>query len=138
MMRSSILRRQAAGVTDPAKCDWVNYYILHPQFPVPEIAFHLYSGRGVAPLYTKGRYRYVLDNLFDSTAAAVILFDYVKNEMIGKRGEKLGSSVLSDAHSVALINSLINSLDDTRTGGPASRTAPEKAPVRSAAESDVQ
>ena len=138
MMRSSILRRQAAGVTDPAKCDWVNYYILHPQFPVPEIAFHLYSGCGVTPLYTKGRHRYVLDNLFDSTAAAVILFDYVKNEMIGKRGEKLGSSVLSDAHSVALIDSLINSLDDTRTGGPASRTAPEKAPVRSAAESDVQ
>ena len=138
MIRSSILRRQAAGITDPTECDWVNYYILHPQFPVPEIAFHLYSGCGVTPLYTKGRHRHSLDNLFDSTAAAVILFDYVKNEMIGKRGEKLGSSVLSDAHSVALINSLINSLDDTRTGGPASRTAPEKAPVRSAAESDVQ
>ena len=92
----------------------------------------------MAPLYTKGRHRHSLDNLFDSTAAAVILFDYVKNEMIGKRGEKLRSSVLSDAHSVALIGSLINSLDDTRTGGPASRTAPEKAPVRSAAESDVQ
>ena len=138
MMRSSILRRQAAGVTDPAKCDWVNYYILHPQFPVPEIAFHLYSGRGVAPLYTKGRYRYVLDNLFDSTAAAVILFDYVKNEMIGKRGEELSSSVLSDAHSVALIDSLINSLDEMETGSPASHTVPEKAPDRSAAESDIQ
>ncbi len=131
MMRSSILRRQAAGITDPTKCDWVNYYILHPQFPVPEIAFHLYSGCGVVPLYTKGRHRNVLDNLYDSTAAAVILFDYVKNEMIGRRGEKLGSSVLSDAHSVALIDSLIDSLDKTQPGGPAAYTAPEKAPDRS-------
>lgn len=138
IMRSSILRRQAAGVTDPTKCDWVNYYILHPQFPVPEIAFHLYSGCGVAPLYTKGRHRHSLDNLFDSTAAAVILFDYVKNEMIGKRGEKLRSSVLSDAHSVALIDSLINSLDEMGTGSPVSHTVQEKAPDRSTAEPDVQ
>ena len=88
-------------------------------------------------LYTKGRHRYVLDNLFDSTAAAVILFDYVKNEMIGRRGEKLGSSVLSDAHSIALIDSLIHSLDGR---GPeiTAYTAPENAPVRSTAESDVK
>ena len=112
MIRSGILRRQTAGITDPTKCDWVNYYILNPQFPVPEIAFHLYGGRGVMPLYTKGRHKHVLTGLFDSPAAAAILFDYVKEEMIGKRGEKLNAAIMSDEHSLSLLDKLISMTDE--------------------------
>ena len=111
MIRSSIVRRQNSGIDDPQKCSWVNYYILNPQFPVPEIAFHFYGGRGVTPLYTKGRHKNIIANLYDSPAAATILFDYVQNEMIGRRGEKLWSSILSDKHSIALIDELIAVLD---------------------------
>ena len=112
MIRSGILRRQTAGITDPTKCDWINYYILNPQFPVPEIAFHLYGGRGVMPLYTKGRHKHVLTGLFDSPAAAAILFDYVKEEMIGKRGEKLNAAIMSDEHSLSLLDKLISMTDE--------------------------
>ena len=112
MIRSGILRRQASGIADPTKCDWINYYILNPQFPVPEIAFHLYGGRGVVPLYTKCRHKHVLTGLFDSPAAASILFAYVKEEMIGKRSEKLNAAIMSDEHSLSLLDKLISMTDE--------------------------
>ena len=112
MIRSNILWRQSAKPDDPSKYNRVNYYILHPQFPLPEVIFYFYGGRGVIPLYTKGRHRHTIANIYDAPAAATILFDYVKYEMIGKRGEKLGSDILSDENSIALLDSLISMLKE--------------------------
>lgn len=111
IIKSSVLRRQAGGLKDTGKSDRVNYYILHPQFPFPEITFLIYDGRGVCPLYLKGRHKHTITNVYENPALGTLLFSYVQNEMIGKRGTTLGSDILSDEHSILFLDNLIAMLD---------------------------
>ena len=107
MIKASILRRQAAGITDPAKYDWINYYILQPTYPCPEIIFYLYDDFGAAPLYVRGRHKHLITNFYENEEIGTLLYNYVIKEMIGRREEKLGCAVMSDEHSIALLDRLI-------------------------------
>lgn len=110
-IKSSVLRRQGCGPKDNRKSERINYYILHPQFPFPEITFLIYDGRGVCPLYLKGRHKHTITNIYENPALGTLLFNYVQNEMIGKRGTTLGSDILSDEHSIVLLDNLIAMLE---------------------------
>ena len=112
MIRSSILRRQAAGITDPTECDWVNYYILQPKYPYPEVSYIVYRDFGVFPLYSKSRHRHTSTNAFQNSAVGTVIYDHIIHEMIGRRGQELDSDILSDEHSIALIDKLISQLED--------------------------
>lgn len=112
MIKESILHRQVAGITDPSKCDWTNYYIFQPNYPCPEISFYLYDDFGVAPLYIKGRHKHLITNFFENAKTGTLLYNYAIKEMIGKRGEKLGSAIMSDEHSIVLLDRLISMVDE--------------------------
>ena len=111
-IKSSVLRRQAGAHKDTGKSERINYYLLHPQFPLPEISFIIYDERGVCPLYSKGRHKHTITNIYENSALGTLLFNYVKNEMIGKRGTTLGSDILSDEHSIVLLDNLITMLEE--------------------------
>ncbi len=111
MIRESIVRRQNSDIKDPLQYDWVNYYILKPQYPCPEITYGVYRDFGVFAYYTKSRYRHVITNSFQNPAIGTTMYDYLLHEMVGKRGQKFGSDILSDEHSIALLDKLIRELE---------------------------
>ena len=112
IIRSSILKRMESDITDPSGYDWINYYILQPEYPCPDVSFVIYDDLGVGPFYTKGRHKNSSTNIYESPEAGTVLYDYIVKEVIGKRGEKLRSAIMSDEHSVALIDSLISMLEE--------------------------
>lgn len=112
LIRNSIARRQSSSLTDPLQYDWVNYYILQPKFPYPEVSYIVYRDFGIFPLYYKSHHRHTSTNAFQNSAIGTVTYDYIINEMIGKRGQKLDSDILSDEHSIALIDKLISQLEE--------------------------
>ena len=106
-IRSGILRRMESDITDPSGNDRINYYIMQPGHPYPEISFLIYDGYGVAPFYTMGRHKNKITNIFESAEAGSVLYDYIVQEMIGRRGEKLRTAIMSDEHSVSFLDRLI-------------------------------
>lgn len=106
-IRSGIRRRMEKENTDPSDNDRINYYIMQPVYPCPEISFLIYDGYGVAPFYTMGRHKNKITNIFESAEAGSVLYDYIVREMIGWRGEKLHAAIMSDEHSVSFLDRLI-------------------------------
>ena len=107
IIRSGILRRMETDITDPSGSDGINYYIMQPGYPCPEISFLIYDDYGAAPFYTKGRHKNKSTGIFESAEAGSVLYDYIVQEMIGKRGEKLHTAIMSDEHSISFLNRLI-------------------------------
>ncbi len=118
VVRASIVRRCSASSSDPLEYDWLNYYILNPKFPCPEISLVIYKDLGVVPIYNMGRHKNRVSGLFPNPAIAALMYDYVVNTMIRKRGERLLSDILSDEHSLALIDRLIATLDQEQADRP--------------------
>lgn len=112
LIRDSIVRRQNSPVRDPRQYDWVNYYILQPNYPYPEVSYIVYRDFGVFPLYSKSRHRHTNTNAFQNSAIGTAIYDHIINDMIGRRGQELDSDILSDEHSIALIDKLISQLED--------------------------
>ena len=106
-IRSGILRRMETDITGPPGNDRINYYIMQPGHPCPEISFLIYDGYGVAPFYTMGRHKNKITNIFESAEAGSVLYDYIIQEMIGRRGEKLRTAIMSDEHSISFLDRLI-------------------------------
>ena len=106
-IRSGILSRIGTDINGPSGNDRINYYIMQPGHPCPEISFLIYDGYGVAPFYTMGRHNNKITNIFESAEAGSVLYDYIVREMIGRRGEKLHAAIMSDEHSVSFLDRLI-------------------------------
>ena len=115
LIRSNIESRQASPVRDPKKYDGLNYYILHPQFPYPEISYVIYKDLSVAPIYNKGRHRNRISNEFLNTAIGTLLYNYVTDTMLRNRGNDLDSQILSDEHAIALIDKLLLEVEGEKT-----------------------
>lgn len=111
LVTDNIRIRRASADSDPLKSDRLNYYVLNPKFPYPEISFIIYRDRGVAALYKNGRHKNTISNIFPNPAIGTLLFNYVTEEMIGRRGTDLESDILSDDHSLTLVEQLIAQID---------------------------
>ena len=107
IIRSGIRRRMEKENTDPSDNDRINYYIMQPVYPCPEISFLIYDGYGVAPFYTMGRHKNKITNIFESAEAGSVLYDYIVQEIIGRRGEELRTVIMSDEHSISFLDRLI-------------------------------
>ena len=107
IIRSGIQRRMEKENTDPSDNDRINYYIMQPVYPCPEISFLIYDGYGVAPFYTMGRHKNKITNIFESAEAGSVLYDYIVQEIIGRRGEELRTVIMSDEHSISFLDRLI-------------------------------
>ena len=115
LIRESIVRRQNSPIRDPLQYDWVNYYILQPKYPYPEVSYIVYRDFGVFPLYSKSRHRHTSTNAFQNSAVGTVIYDHIIHEMIGRRGQELDSDILSDEHSIALIDQLIAQLEEEQS-----------------------
>ena len=107
IIQSGIRRRMEKENTDPSDNDLINYYIMQPVYPCPEISFLIYDGYGVAPFYTMGRHKNKITNIFESAEAGSVLYDYIVQEIIGRRGEELRTVIMSDEHSISFLDRLI-------------------------------
>ena len=114
MIRSNIANRQTSPVRDPNKYEGLNYFILHPQYPYPEVSYVIYKDLGVAPIYNRGRHRNRISNEFLNTAIGTLLYSYVVDTMLSNRGNDLDSRVLSDEHAIALIDKLLLEIEEER------------------------
>ena len=112
MIRSNIADRLASPGPDPDKYSGINYYILSPQFPYPEVSYIIYRDYGVAPIYNKGPHKNKITGLFRNAAIGTLLYNYVIRNMINDRGKDLNSGILSDEHSLALIDKLILEVEE--------------------------
>ena len=115
MIRSNIASRQSSPVRDPKKYEGLNYFILHPQYPYPEVSYVIYKDLGVAPIYNRGRHRNRVSNEFLNTAIGTLLYNYVFDTMLSNRGNDLDSLVLSDEHAIALIDKLLLEVEEEKT-----------------------
>ena len=114
-IRSNIESRLDSPVRDPKKYEGLNYYILHPQFPYPEVSYIIYKDLSVAPIFNKGRHRNRISNEFLNTAIGTLLYNYVTDTMLRNRGNDLDSWVLSDEHAIALIDRLLQEVEEEKT-----------------------
>ena len=112
MIRSNIVNRQTSPVREPDKLEELNYYILHPQVPYPEISYVIYKDLGIAPIYNRGRHRNRISNEFQNTAIGTLLYNYVVGTMLSNRGNDFDSWVLSDEHAIALIDKLLLEVEE--------------------------
>lgn len=111
-LRAGILSRMNKDTDEQHTGNNSNFYILHPKFPYPETSYNIYQeGLGVIALYSKGRHKNTIVSTYPNSAVGTILYDYVVKEMINKREEGLESAILSDEHSVSLLDDLITQLD---------------------------
>lgn len=107
LIRTNIERRLTSPVRDPDKYDCLNYYILHPQLPYPEVSYFIYKDYGVTAIYTRGRHNNRITNVFQNAAVGTLLYNYVTDTLLRGRGSKLDSGILSDEHAIALIDKLL-------------------------------
>ena len=112
LIRSNIVKRQASPVRDPDKYDYLNYYILQPQLPYPEVSYLIYKDYGVTAIYTLGRHNNRITNVFQNAAIGTLLYNYVTGTMLRKRGNDLDSGILSDEYAIALIDKLLLEVEE--------------------------
>lgn len=111
MIRDNIALRMASPDADPIRRGETNFFILRPRFPYPEISMVIYDGLGISPLYEDGPHKNTSTNLFNSPAIGTLIYNYMADEVIRKRGASFKSSIMSDGHSIILLDSLIAKLD---------------------------
>jgi hypothetical protein len=107
IIRTSIIRRMSSISEDPTQCDWINYYILKPQIPYPEISYAINREYGVFPIYSKSRHKNTIANAYPNPAVGTLFYDYVVNKVIGRHHTEIKSDILSDEHSIAFLDNLI-------------------------------
>lgn len=108
-IRAGIVRRLEGGQEHPGGGDC---YILDPKFPYPEITYRIHEvSPGIMAFYYRGRNKNKLVNSFPNRAVSTLLYNYVTEEMINRRRQGLESSILSDEHSITLIDGLITQLE---------------------------
>ena len=111
MIRDNIALRLASGSADPIRPGETNFFIMHPRFQYPEISMVIYDGLGISPIYGRGVHKHTTINLFQSPAIGKLLYNYVADEMLRKRDKNFKSAILSDEHSIILLDNLIAQLD---------------------------
>lgn len=111
MIRDSIQQRLASPGSDPIRAGENNFFIMQPQYPYPEVSLVIYNELGIYPIYGRGPHKNTTTNAYINPAVGTFLYDYVANEMVRKRGENLKSAIMSDEHSIILLDNLIAQLD---------------------------
>ena len=111
MIRDNIALRLASPNADPIQPGENNFFIFRPRFQYPEISMVIYDGLGIAPIYEGGPHKNTTTNLFRSPAIGTLVYNYVADEMVRKRGDNFKSAVLSDEHSIILLDNLIAQVD---------------------------
>ena len=111
MIRDNIQQRLASPGSDPIRAGENNFFILQPQYPYPEVSLVIYNELGIYPVYGRGPHKNTITNAYKNPAVGTLLYDYVANEMVRKRGGNLKSAIMSDEHSIILLDNLIAQLD---------------------------
>ena len=107
IIRTSIIRRMSSIPEDPTQYDWINYYILKPQTPYPEVSYVVSKDYGVFPIYSRSRHKNRLTNAYRNPAVGTLFYEYAVNKIIGRHCEEIESEILSDEHSIAFLDKLI-------------------------------
>lgn len=111
LIKESIRKRQNTPYVPASELKGINYYILRPNFQYPEITITIYRESGIFPIYSKSRHKNSIINGYYSQAVSHYVYDYIVNDFIEKRGKTLDTAILSDEHSIILIDKLISILD---------------------------